>query len=58
VWAGFFGYPLADDRLGLLGWRGCALILDGIVVAEPAAADVLRRLVGAEKPVLDRKNML
>jgi drug/metabolite transporter (DMT)-like permease len=25
VWAGFFGYLLADDRLGLLGWGGCAL---------------------------------
>jgi len=24
VWAGFFGYLLADDRLGLLGWGGCA----------------------------------
>jgi drug/metabolite transporter (DMT)-like permease len=34
VWAGFFGYLLADDRLGLLGWGGCALILAGIVVAD------------------------
>jgi drug/metabolite transporter (DMT)-like permease len=58
VWAGFFGYLLADDRLGLLGWGGCALILAGIVVAEPAAADVLRRFVGAQKPVLEGKNML
>jgi drug/metabolite transporter (DMT)-like permease len=49
VWAGFFGYLLADDRLGLLGWGGCALILAGIVLAEPAAADVLRRFVGASK---------
>jgi drug/metabolite transporter (DMT)-like permease len=45
VWAGFFGYLLAGDRLGLLGWSGCALILAGIVLAEPAAADTLRRLV-------------
>lgn len=45
VWAGFFGYLLADDRLGLLGWTGCGLILAGIVLAEPAAADTLRRLV-------------
>ena len=45
VWAGFFGYLLAGDRLGWLGWSGCALIFAGIVVAEPAAADVLRRLV-------------
>jgi hypothetical protein len=33
-------------------------ILAGIVMAEPAAADVLRRFAGAEKPVLDGKNML
>jgi drug/metabolite transporter (DMT)-like permease len=46
VWAGFFGYLLADDRLGLMGWGGCALILVGIVLAEPAAAETLRRLVG------------
>jgi drug/metabolite transporter (DMT)-like permease len=45
VWAGFFGYLLAGDRLGLIGWGGCALILAGIVLAEPAAADTLRRLV-------------
>jgi drug/metabolite transporter (DMT)-like permease len=44
VWAGFFGYLLAGDRLGLAGWAGCALILAGIVVAEPAAAAVLRTL--------------
>jgi drug/metabolite transporter (DMT)-like permease len=45
VWAGLFGYLLAGDRLGWLGWGGCALILAGIVLAEPAAAAVLRRLV-------------
>jgi drug/metabolite transporter (DMT)-like permease len=55
VWAGFFGYLLADDRLGLLGWGGCALILAGIVVAEPAAAEVLRRFVGAQSPPLKAK---
>jgi drug/metabolite transporter (DMT)-like permease len=43
VFAGIFGYWLADDRLGWLGWGGCALILAGIVVAEPAAGAVLRR---------------
>jgi drug/metabolite transporter (DMT)-like permease len=42
VWAGFFGYLLAGDRLGLAGWGGCALILAGIVVAEPAAVQALR----------------
>jgi drug/metabolite transporter (DMT)-like permease len=52
VWAGFFGYLLADDRLGVMGWSGCALILVGILLAEPAAADPLRRLVG--RPALAR----
>jgi drug/metabolite transporter (DMT)-like permease len=45
VWAGFFGYLLAEDRLGLAGWFGCALILCGIVLAEPAAGATLRSLV-------------
>ncbi len=44
VWAGLFGYLLAGDRLGGRGWGGCALIFGGIVLAEPAAAAVLRRL--------------
>ena len=43
VFAGLFGYLLAGDRLGALGWTGCAVILAGIVVSEPAAADVLKR---------------
>lgn len=45
VFAGVFGYALAGDRLGALGWTGCAVILAGIAVAEPAAAETLRRLV-------------
>jgi drug/metabolite transporter (DMT)-like permease len=45
VWAAFFGFTLAGDRLGPLGWFGCAVIMAGIVVAEPAAAGVLARLV-------------
>jgi drug/metabolite transporter (DMT)-like permease len=45
VFAGIFGFALAGDRLGLAGWTGCVVILAGIVVAEPAAADVLRRLI-------------
>jgi drug/metabolite transporter (DMT)-like permease len=44
VFAGLFGFWLAGDRLGWLGWGGCAVILAGIVVAEPAAAGALRRL--------------
>jgi drug/metabolite transporter (DMT)-like permease len=45
VFAGLFGYLLAGDRLGALGWAGCAVIFGGIVLAEPAAAATLRRLV-------------
>ena len=45
VFAGIFGFWLAGDRLGAIGWAGCALIMAGILVAEPAAARTLRRLV-------------
>ena len=45
VWTAFFGYVLAGDRLGVAGWAGAALIMAGIVLAEPAAAQALRRLV-------------
>jgi drug/metabolite transporter (DMT)-like permease len=45
VWAGIFGFWLAGDRLGALGWTGCVVIMAGIVVAEPAAGETLRRLV-------------
>jgi drug/metabolite transporter (DMT)-like permease len=46
VFAGLFGYLLDGDRLGLVGWTGCGLIFAAILVAEPAAAAVLRRLAG------------
>jgi drug/metabolite transporter (DMT)-like permease len=46
VFAGVFGFWLAGDRLGAVGWAGCAVIMAGIVVAEPEAARVLGRLVG------------
>ena len=46
VWAAFFGIWLAGDRLGTWGWVGCAVIMAGILLAEPAAASSLRRLVG------------
>jgi drug/metabolite transporter (DMT)-like permease len=49
VFAGLFGYLLAGDRLGLLGWTGCALILAGIALTEPAAAAVLQRLAGRSR---------
>jgi drug/metabolite transporter (DMT)-like permease len=45
VWAALFGYTLAGDRLGAAGWAGCAVIMAGIVLAEPSAAAVLVRLV-------------
>ena len=38
------------DRLGALGFAGCAAIFAGIVVAEPAAASTLKRLVGRPAP--------
>jgi drug/metabolite transporter (DMT)-like permease len=45
VWAAFFGFTLAGDRLGRTALLGCAAIMAGIVVAEPAAAGALARLV-------------
>ena len=53
VFAGLFGYLLAGDRIGAVGWAGCALIFAGIVLAEPAAAATLRKLVGRPAPVLE-----
>jgi drug/metabolite transporter (DMT)-like permease len=44
VFAALFGYTLAGDRLGPVGWAGCAVIMAGIVLAEPAAASSLARL--------------
>jgi drug/metabolite transporter (DMT)-like permease len=45
VFAALFGITLAGDRLGPLGWTGCAAIMAGIVLAEPAAAEVLRKVL-------------
>lgn len=42
--AAFFGVVLLSERLGFIGWLGCAVMLAGIVFAEPAAAAALRRL--------------
>src|SRR5262249_34231504 len=47
--AALFGALLADEPLGWAGWLGCAVMLTGILLAEPAAASVLRRLVGRER---------
>jgi drug/metabolite transporter (DMT)-like permease len=43
--AALFGVLLLSERLGWAGWLGCVVMLAGIVLAEPAAASVLRRLV-------------
>ena len=50
VFAGLFGYALAGDRLGAAGLAGCALILGGILLAEPSAAATLRRFVRGREP--------
>jgi drug/metabolite transporter (DMT)-like permease len=42
--AALFGALLAGERLGWMGWTGCAVMLAGILLAEPAAAATLRRL--------------
>jgi len=45
--AALFGVLLLSEQLGWAGWAGCAVMLMGIVLAEPAAALTLRRLVPA-----------
>jgi drug/metabolite transporter (DMT)-like permease len=50
VWTAFFGFTLAGDRLGWLGWGGCAVIMAGIVLAEPAAAGALARNLRRPRP--------
>jgi drug/metabolite transporter (DMT)-like permease len=50
VWAAFFGFTLAGDRLGVTAWLGCVVIMGGIVLAEPAAASALVRLVRRPGP--------
>jgi len=53
VWAAIFGFTLAGDRLGPVGWAGCAVIMGGILVAEPVAAGTLARLVGRPRAAED-----
>ena len=50
VFAGLAGYLFAGDRIGAIGLAGCAAILAGIILAEPAAASTLRRLVRRPAP--------
>jgi drug/metabolite transporter (DMT)-like permease len=49
VFAALFGFTLAGDRLGALGWAGCAAIMAGILLAEPAAAAVLVSAVSGRR---------
>ena len=42
--AALAGVLLADEVLGWIGWLACAVMMAGILVAEPAAAATLRRL--------------
>jgi drug/metabolite transporter (DMT)-like permease len=42
--AALAGVFLANEVLGWAGWVGCAVMMAGILVAEPAAAATLRRL--------------
>jgi drug/metabolite transporter (DMT)-like permease len=42
--AALAGVLLAEEVLGWAGWVGCAVMMAGILVAEPAAAATLRRL--------------
>ena len=49
VWSALFGYTLAGDRLGALGWGGCAAIMLGIVLAEPAAGAALVSAVASRR---------
>ena len=42
--AALAGVLLANEILGWAGWLGCAVMMAGILVAEPVAAATLRRL--------------
>jgi drug/metabolite transporter (DMT)-like permease len=42
--AAIAGVLLADEVLGVTGWLGCAVLMAGILLAEPAAASALRRV--------------
>lgn len=48
--AALFGMLLASEVLGWAGWIGCAVMLAGILLAEPAATAALPRFVGRERP--------
>jgi drug/metabolite transporter (DMT)-like permease len=50
--AALAGVLLANEVLGWAGWIGCAVLMAGILVAEPVAAATLRRLArrGTARP--------
>ena len=48
--AALAGVLLADEVLGWPGWAGCAVMMAGLLVAEPAAAAALRRLARRGTP--------
>jgi drug/metabolite transporter (DMT)-like permease len=43
--AALAGVLLADEALGWPGWLGCAVMMAGILLAEPAAGSALRRFL-------------
>lgn len=47
--AALFGVLLAGEVLGWAGLLGCAVMMAGILVAEPAAAGVLRRFASRQR---------
>jgi drug/metabolite transporter (DMT)-like permease len=53
VFAALFGYVLAGDRLNALAWLGCAGILAGILVSQPALVDWLNRWRRPSRPAPD-----
>jgi drug/metabolite transporter (DMT)-like permease len=48
--AALAGVLLAEEVLGWAGWAGCAVMMAGLLVAEPAAAAALRRLARRGAP--------
>ena len=47
VWAAFFGFTLAGDRLGTTAWLGCAVIMAGIVAAETIRSTAVLLALGS-----------
>jgi drug/metabolite transporter (DMT)-like permease len=48
--AALAGVLLANEVLGWAGWLGCGVMMAGILLAEPAAAAALRRLLPPGRP--------